>query len=89
MVIGFIIYLTFVFFLFQDETSRLDEEESFLELAVAPEQPSPVSVLDTFAYKDDAPSPVKQIPIVLEGKFSYSVSLKSFSVHCSLNLVED
>ncbi|PON70556.1 Protein LONGIFOLIA [Parasponia andersonii] len=50
------------------EIPRLDEEESFAELAsVAPEHPSPISVLDTSAYKDDAPSPVKQIPIVLKG----------------------
>ncbi|GMN54307.1 hypothetical protein TIFTF001_023434 [Ficus carica] len=47
---------------------RLDEEESFAELAsVAQEHPSPVSVLDTSAYKDDAPSPVKQIPNCLKG----------------------
>ncbi|XP_062116735.1 protein LONGIFOLIA 1 [Humulus lupulus] len=49
-------------------TPRLDEEESFAELpTVAPEHPSPVSVLDTSAYKDDAPSPVRQIPTVLRG----------------------
>ncbi|KAJ8773144.1 hypothetical protein K2173_028321 [Erythroxylum novogranatense] len=29
---------------------------------VAPEHPSPVSVLDVSVYRDDAPSPVKQIP---------------------------
>ncbi|KAL5544638.1 hypothetical protein UlMin_008422 [Ulmus minor] len=49
-------------------TPRLDEEESFSELATdAPEHPSPVSVLDTSAYRDDAPSPVKQIPNTLKG----------------------
>ncbi|KAM6593827.1 hypothetical protein CsatA_001530 [Cannabis sativa] len=49
-------------------TPRLDEEDSFAELAtVAPEHPSPVSVLDTSAYKDDAPSPVRQITSVLKG----------------------
>lgn len=48
--------------------TRLDEEESLPELAMAaPEHPSPVSVLDTSAYKDDEPSPVKQIPNALKG----------------------
>ncbi|XVF11776.1 hypothetical protein REPUB_Repub08aG0057100 [Reevesia pubescens] len=43
-------------------TSRLVEDGSVAELAmVAPEHPSPVSVLDTSIYRDDAPSPVKQI----------------------------
>ncbi|XP_048329775.2 protein LONGIFOLIA 1 [Ziziphus jujuba] len=48
--------------------ARLDEEESFAELdTVVPEHPSPVSVLDNSAYRDDAPSPVKQISNVLKG----------------------
>ncbi|KAF3438053.1 hypothetical protein FNV43_RR20809 [Rhamnella rubrinervis] len=48
--------------------TRLDEEEPFAELdTVAPDHPSPVSVLDASAYRDDAPSPVKQIPNFLKG----------------------
>lgn len=40
------------------------------ELAtISPEHPSPVSVLDTSVYRDDAPSPVKQTPAALKGKF--------------------
>ncbi|MBA0847011.1 hypothetical protein Goshw_011095 [Gossypium schwendimanii] len=43
-------------------TSRMVEDESMEEPAVvAPEHPSPVSVLDTSVYRDDEPSPVKQI----------------------------
>ncbi|KAK6276110.1 hypothetical protein POUND7_005819 [Theobroma cacao] len=42
--------------------ARLVEDGSVAELAmVALEHPSPVSVLDTSVYTDDAPSPVKQI----------------------------
>ncbi|KAL4282752.1 hypothetical protein GQ457_16G031390 [Hibiscus cannabinus] len=49
-------------------TSRLVEDGSVAELAMAaPEHPSPVSVLDTSVYRDDAPSPVKQILNVPEG----------------------
>ncbi|CAL1411766.1 unnamed protein product [Linum trigynum] len=44
------------------ETSNSDEEVAGVELVVAPEQPSPVSVLDSSAYKDAAISPVKQAP---------------------------
>ena len=41
------------------------------ELAiVAPEHPSPVSVLNTSIYGDDAPSPVKQILNTPEGNSS-------------------
>ncbi|CAN1296783.1 Protein LONGIFOLIA 1 [Linum perenne] len=50
------------------ETSKYEEEEvPVVELVAAPEQPSPVSVLDSSVYKDDAISPVKQIPNMLEG----------------------
>ncbi|KAG5032268.1 hypothetical protein JHK82_015844 [Glycine max] len=43
-------------------TPRLDEEETVAELATdAPEHPSPISVLDGSVYRDDVPSPVKQI----------------------------
>ncbi|OMO79746.1 hypothetical protein COLO4_24325 [Corchorus olitorius] len=43
-------------------SSRLVEDGLVAELAmVGPEHPSPVSVLDTSIYRDDAPSPVKQI----------------------------
>ncbi|GMI72200.1 TON1 Recruiting Motif 4, LONGIFOLIA 3 [Hibiscus trionum] len=49
-------------------TSRLVEDGSVAELAMAaPEHPSPVSVLDTSVYRDDAPSPVKQILNIPEG----------------------
>ncbi|TYH56085.1 hypothetical protein ES332_D09G283600v1 [Gossypium tomentosum] len=49
-------------------TSRLVEDGSVAELAmVTPEQPSPVSVLDTSIYRDDAPSPVRQILNAPEG----------------------
>ncbi|XP_020208263.1 protein LONGIFOLIA 2 [Cajanus cajan] len=43
-------------------TTRLDEDETVAELATdAPEHPSPISVLDGSVYRDDVPSPVKQI----------------------------
>ncbi|KAK7328425.1 hypothetical protein VNO77_22531 [Canavalia gladiata] len=43
-------------------TSRFDEDETIAELATdAPEHPSPISVLDGSVYRDDMPSPVKQI----------------------------
>ncbi|KAL4298087.1 hypothetical protein GQ457_12G006260 [Hibiscus cannabinus] len=49
-------------------TSRLVEDGSAAELATGtPEHPSPVSVLDTLVYRDDAPSPVKQILNIHEG----------------------
>lgn len=35
---------------------------------VASEHPSPVSVLDNTAYRDDEPSPVKKIPNAITGK---------------------
>ncbi|XVF49942.1 hypothetical protein PTKIN_Ptkin04bG0056800 [Pterospermum kingtungense] len=44
-------------------TSRLVEDGLVAELAtVGPEHPSPVSVLDTSIYRDDAPSPVLSTP---------------------------
>ncbi|XVF54445.1 hypothetical protein PTKIN_Ptkin05aG0180600 [Pterospermum kingtungense] len=47
---------------------RLFEDGPEAELPiVAPEHPSPVSVLDTSIYRDDAPSPVKQILDTPEG----------------------
>ncbi|XP_021809912.1 protein LONGIFOLIA 1 [Prunus avium] len=53
----------------QISTPRLEEDGSVAELAtVAPEHPSPVSVLDVSAYRDDAPSPIKQIPNALQGE---------------------
>lgn len=52
----------------QNLTTRLEEDGSATELAtVAPEHPSPVSVLDASAYRDDALSPVKQLPNALKG----------------------
>ncbi|CAN0871149.1 Protein LONGIFOLIA 2 [Linum grandiflorum] len=49
------------------ETSKFEEEVSVVELAAGPEQPSPVSVLDSSVYKDDAISPIKQTPNMPEG----------------------
>ncbi|KAM1295808.1 hypothetical protein TB1_014944 [Malus domestica] len=52
----------------QKSSPRLEEYGSVAELAiVGPEHPSPVSVLDNSAYRDDAPSPVKQMPNALQG----------------------
>ncbi|KAJ1428088.1 DUF3741-associated sequence motif [Sesbania bispinosa] len=46
----------------KNSTQRLDEDEAIAELATdAPEHPSPISVLDGSVYRDDLPSPVKQI----------------------------
>ncbi|XP_050376897.1 protein LONGIFOLIA 2 isoform X2 [Argentina anserina] len=54
--------------LMQQLTARLEEDGSAVELAtVAPEHPSPVSVLDASVYRDDALSPVKQLPDALKG----------------------
>lgn len=48
-------------------TPKLGEDQSLAQLAtVAPEHPSPVSVLDDSVYKDDSPSPVKQIMDITE-----------------------
>ncbi|KAK9267027.1 hypothetical protein L1049_025296 [Liquidambar formosana] len=48
-------------------THRMSDDGSLAELAtVAPEHPSPVSVLDASMYRDDTPSPVKQIPNALK-----------------------
>ncbi|XP_056685349.1 protein LONGIFOLIA 1 isoform X2 [Spinacia oleracea] len=45
----------------EEEVSlRLIEENTMGNLAFAPEQPSPVSVLDSSAYMEGSPSPVKQ-----------------------------
>ncbi|KAL6973471.1 hypothetical protein U1Q18_027656 [Sarracenia purpurea var. burkii] len=47
--------------------SRMSEDGGLAEFAsVAPEHPSPVSVLDDTMYKDDAVSPMKQIPEALK-----------------------
>ncbi|KAK6921010.1 protein of unknown function DUF4378 [Dillenia turbinata] len=44
-------------------TPRFKDDGAPAELAtVSPEQPSPVSVLDGSVYRDDTPSPVKQVP---------------------------
>ncbi|KAA8541048.1 hypothetical protein F0562_025011 [Nyssa sinensis] len=46
----------------QESTPRFSEDGSFAEIStVVLEHPSPVSVLDDTVYRDDAPSPVKQI----------------------------
>ncbi|KAF8389921.1 hypothetical protein HHK36_024440 [Tetracentron sinense] len=48
-------------------TPRLSADGLLAELAtVAPEQPSPVSVLDASFYRDDLPSPVKKISIAFK-----------------------
>lgn len=52
-------------FLLQKSTPLLSEDESLVE--IAPEYPSPVSVLDDVAYIDDSPSPLKQMPNTLKG----------------------
>lgn len=54
--------------LFQDVSLRLCKENMVGDLASAPEQPSPVSVLDSSAYIEGSPSPVKQTSHALEGK---------------------
>ncbi|KAK8617149.1 hypothetical protein V6N13_117116 [Hibiscus sabdariffa] len=54
--------------MWKKSTSRIVEDEAIEEAAmVALEHPSPVSVLDTSFYRDDEPSPVKQIPNTSEG----------------------
>ncbi|GFZ12163.1 hypothetical protein Acr_23g0005480 [Actinidia rufa] len=46
---------------------RLSEDGALAEFtSLAPEHPSPVSVLDDTMYRDDTPSPVKQIPDTLK-----------------------
>ena len=73
-----------MFYLFQKSTLRMDEDELLAELATAaPEHPSPVSVLDASVYRDDAPSPVKQIPNALKGEVS--VTQKSHLDMAQLN----
>ncbi|CAN1795945.1 Protein LONGIFOLIA 2 [Linum perenne] len=44
------------------ETSNFEELSASELVSIAPEQPSPVSVLDHSVYKEDDISPVKQIP---------------------------
>ncbi|KAK8559374.1 hypothetical protein V6N13_026799 [Hibiscus sabdariffa] len=54
--------------MWKKSTSRIVEDEAIEEAAmVALEHPSPVSVLETSIYRDDEPSPVKQIPNTSEG----------------------
>ncbi|KAJ6676858.1 LONGIFOLIA PROTEIN [Salix viminalis] len=49
-------------------TLIFEEDGTSAELAfVAPEHPSPVSVLDASVYRDDALSPVKKIPNMIKG----------------------
>ncbi|KAJ0106438.1 hypothetical protein Patl1_18918 [Pistacia atlantica] len=49
-------------------TPRLSEDGSLAELATAtPEHPSPVSVMDASALRDDDPSPIKQMSNALKG----------------------
>ena len=60
--------LTPLFSLSQKSTSRFEEDRTSWELLVAPEHPSPVSVLDASVYRDDALSPVKQMPNMIKGK---------------------
>ncbi|XP_065879160.1 protein LONGIFOLIA 1 [Euphorbia lathyris] len=52
-------------------TSRLEEDGTLAEIAFdTPEHPSPVSVLDVSAYRDDMLSPVKQMPNMPKGDAS-------------------
>ncbi|XP_002514640.2 protein LONGIFOLIA 1 isoform X1 [Ricinus communis] len=49
-------------------TPRLEEDGTLADFAVdTPEHPSPISVLDASVYRDDALSPVKQIPNLPKG----------------------
>lgn len=58
-----------LWFWLQKSSPRLAEDVPVAELAtIAPEQPSPVSVLDASVYRDDEPSPVKQMSTILKGK---------------------
>lgn len=64
-------YLTCHVLFYQNSTSRSVDDGPVAELAmVAPEHPSPVSVLDTSIYREDAPSPVKEILSTPEGNNS-------------------
>lgn len=57
-----------IFFLLQKLGPALSEDGCLAEFAsVASVHPSPVSVLEYPMYKDDALSPVKQMPDVLKG----------------------
>lgn len=49
----------------------------------APEQPSPVSVLDGSVYKDDSPSPVKQIRNNSKGSFYFFLRMSADLTHFS------
>lgn len=51
----------------KDVNLRLSEEDTNGNFAVAPEQPSPISVLDSSPYMEDTPSPVKQTSHTLQG----------------------
>lgn len=53
--------------LFQKLAASLSEVGAAEFASVASEHPSPVSVLDDTMYRDDTPSPVKQIPDTLKG----------------------
>ncbi|KAJ6887530.1 hypothetical protein NC652_028709 [Populus alba x Populus x berolinensis] len=52
----------------KNQHRRFEEERTSQELLVAPEHPSPVSVRDALVYRDDALSPVKQIPNMHKGE---------------------
>ncbi|KAK3225406.1 hypothetical protein Dsin_005268 [Dipteronia sinensis] len=56
-------------------TPRLSEDGSLAELATVTEDyPSPVSVFDASALRDDDPSPVKQMPTALKGGIAQNSS---------------
>lgn len=50
-----------------DVSLRLSEEQTAGDRSTAPEQPSPVSVLDSRSYMEGSPSPVKQTLHTLQG----------------------
>ncbi|KAF9671435.1 hypothetical protein SADUNF_Sadunf12G0047400 [Salix dunnii] len=65
-------------------TLRFEEDRTSRELLVAPEHLSPVSVLDALVYRDDALSPVKQIPNMLKGKGAKDSHDQQSEYQCNL-----
>lgn len=67
--------------LLQKLAPRLSEDGALAEFAsVAPENPSPVSVLDDTMYGDDALSPVKQISDSLKGSGLLYIGMSAYNV---------
>ena len=74
---------------FQDVSLRLSEEHMVGDLAIAPEQPSPVSVLDSSAYMEGSPSPVEQSSHTLEGEnfFPFLTLVLIFASHVTCEVL--